>query len=122
MQIIDLKIKHHNFYCPVTGVPIALENEGIFDDARSLMGYWHHELLDEPVINNKEFEKAWDTFLASCDDEDGTELDYDTFENFLIQYPQPNWVVFKCSTIDGDYGPVLGTMWYVLNLDVEINH
>ena len=75
MQLIDLKTKHTNFYCPVTGAPIAIENKGIFDDARSLMGYWHHELLDEPVINNKEFEKAWDTFLASCDDEDGTELD-----------------------------------------------
>jgi hypothetical protein len=90
MQLIDLKTKHHNFYCPVTGTPIALENEGIFEDAPSLMGYWHHELLYEPIINNKAFENDWESFLVSCDQEEGVELDYDTFENFIIQYPQPN--------------------------------
>ena len=119
MQLIDLKLKHNNLYCPLTGAPIAIENEGIFDDAPSLMGYWHHELLDEPVINNKEFEKAWGTFLAGYDVASELELDYDTFENFSIHYHKPNWVVFKCSTIEGDNGPILDTMWYVLDLNIK---
>jgi hypothetical protein len=121
MQIIDLKLQQINLYCPVTGAPITIENEGMFEDAPSLIAYWHHEILDEPVINDSEFKKAWNTFYASCDEDNGTEFDYDTFENFLIQFPQPNWVVFKCSTIEGDHGPILDTMWYILNLDIEVN-
>jgi hypothetical protein len=120
MQLLDLKLTHLNLYCPVTGEPISVENDNVYDNARSLIGYWIDEILHEPFIKDDSLQQAWNTFLENFETENNDLPGYDEIETFLIAYPKPNWVLYKISTVDEENGPICGTTWFIVDMNVTI--
>ncbi len=98
MQIINLKLDHYNFYCPVSGEYITLEDEPINEDAISFRGYWFDEFWDEPTIKDQTLKAAWESYLASLKMKhaDLSELDIvQTLDAFFHSIDSENYVVFK---------------------------
>jgi hypothetical protein len=124
MQIINLDLNHSNFFCPTNGECILLEGEPINDEAQSLVGYWHSEVLDQPYIMYSDLQHAWDAYLEKSLEEQKKEDDYDEFESpgwaelehFLENYENPDWVVFCITTRDMACGQVTNTVRLVIDM------
>lgn len=110
MQIIKLELTHYQFFNPATGEQILYE-EDCNEDAKSLMGYWIDEFLDEPFIKNKTLEKAWKKFQKNAHQD--FESPFEKLRTFFSNYPEKGWAVFEL-TSEGD--PI--TVWHVLDLRV----
>ena len=119
MQIITLELDNFAFFCPVTGEQIIGDEVPFNEDAKSLLGFWHTEIIEEPIIKDSKLAKAWESFLAKFyeDDEDAF-LTTDEVEDFLQNYEFDNAVVF-CRIIKGfACGPVYDVSYTVLNLGI----
>ena len=119
MQIITLELDNFDFFCPVTGEQIMGEEVPFNEDAKSLLGFWHTEIIEEPIIKDSKLAKAWESFLAKFyeDDEDAF-LTTDEVEDFLQNYEFDNAVVF-CRIVKGfACGPVYDVSYTVLNLGI----
>ncbi len=121
MQIIHLELSHSNFYCPATGEVIVVEsNSYMNEDAKSLMGYWFSEVLQEPRINDKSLKIDWDDFVRKIEEEtDGDVPDYEDLEKFLQEYRNPTWVVFAITNSGIGHGFYSNTLWFVIDLDTK---
>ena len=118
MQLLDLKLKHSNLYSLATGEPIQMENEGIFDTEPSFKGFWHHENLLDPILNDSDLETAWEDFLNEYETQYQDTPNDESIEKFLMAYPEPNWVIYKNTTREDENGPVISVIWIVVDLNV----
>jgi len=119
MQIIEIELTNLNFYCPVTGEHILLEEEPVNEDASTLMAYWVDMAFEEPFFKNEELKEKWDLFCPKfVAENDGYDPEFEDLENFLKEINWPNWVCFKLNHSGMACGPVSNTVWKVLNLNV----
>jgi len=118
MQLLNLELDHFNLYCPSTGEYILLEDEGVNEDALSLKGYWVDEVMGEPFIKDADLQKAWDAFIENYEKENDDFPDYTEIETFLVNYPEPNWVIYKITTHGMACGPICSTAWNVVDMNV----
>ena len=126
MQIFDLDLNHTHFFSPATGECILKEGEPINDEAQSLMGYWHSEVLDQPALMDSDLQEAWDAYLEKSLKEQEKEDDYDEFdapgwqevEDFLKNHENRDWVVFCISSRDMTGGPVTNTVRLVIDMSL----
>jgi hypothetical protein len=126
MRIFDLDLNHAHFFCPATGECILKEGEPINDEAQSLMGYWHSEVLDQPALMDSDLQEAWDAYLEKSLKEQQKEDDYDEFdapgwqelEEFLKNHENRDWVVFCITTRDMASGQVMNTVRLVIDMSL----
>jgi hypothetical protein len=120
MQIIELRLSHFDLYSPVNGEPIANEDIGFNVDAKSLVGYWMDEVMNEPFIKNNEFASKWEERIAEKEEELEDYLDYyEALETFLKEYSCPTWIVFKITTGTEAGGPGDETVWFVIDMQAR---
>jgi hypothetical protein len=112
MKIIELNLKHENFYCPVSGMCLQDETMGYADEAPSVVGFWIGEVVEEPVIKNAKLEAAWEVFHRN----DRLSFQLTTF---LSKYQNDDWVVFELTTSGIACGPLSSTIWYVIDMSWE---
>lgn len=118
MQIIDLTLSHLNLYCPATGEYIAKEDTGYNEDAKSLMGYWINEILDQPFIKDAILNAVWEAFALKYEEEnDGLSPEYSDLEEFLSEYEHSTCIVFKIRT-EGLIGDIA---WFVLDMNTVLD-
>ncbi len=116
MQIISLELENLNLYSPSTGEVICHEDTGYNEEARSLMGYWIQEVMNEPFIKNPDLQQAWDEYLEAADallEEDDEAPDPDVDE-FLLQYESPTWIAFRIET----FGLPGEVAWFVVEMEI----
>ncbi len=118
MQLLNLELDHFNLYCPSTGEYILLEDEGVNEEALSLKAYWVDEVMGEPFIKDGDLQKAWDAFVENYEKENDDFPDYTEIETFLVNYPEPNWVIYKITTHGMACGPICSTAWNVVDMNV----
>jgi hypothetical protein len=118
MQILELELDHFNLYCPATGEFIFVEDEPINEDALSLKGYWVDEVIEEPFIKDEALRKAWDGFIEEYEVDHQDFPEFSEIEQFLVNYPEPNWVIYKITTNGMACGPVSTTVWHVVDMNV----
>ena len=106
-------------HCPSTGEDIfAPDMEFINDAAEAFMGYWHHEVLDQPTIKDKGLREAWDLFVENNENAEGDYFDwYEALLKFLKEYDNPDWIVYECTFSGIACGPFSFTVWYVVKSD-----
>ena len=117
MQLLELELDHLNLFCPSTGEFILLEDEGVNEEAESLKGYWVDEVMYEPFIKDKKLQQAWDLFIEKYEEEHADFPDYKEIEAFLVDYPQPNWVIYKITTCGMACGPIWSTVWTLIDMN-----
>ena len=118
MQIIELELSHYNFYCPATGELLCNEDDGVNEDAMSLMGYWCDLVFEEPCIKDETLKKDWKAFEDKYADQNlGSSPDYKSFESWLKAYNRGNWVVFVITNSGMSCGPSSSTVWWVIDMD-----
>lgn len=122
MQLLNLNLKHSNLYSLATGEPISMENEGLFDTDISFKGFWHHENLLDPILNDSDLETAWNDFLNEYKTKYQDTPDDEDIEKFLMAYPEPNWVIYKNTTKADESGPVTNVIWTVVDMNVVKEH
>ena len=110
MQIIKLQLSHYNLFCPATGEQILFEDD-CNEDAKSLQGYWCDLFFEEPVIKNKKLATAWKKFQQK--NKSKYQSDFQMLEDFFLDYPEPNWIVFKIA----DNNPSSSTAWHILDMN-----
>lgn len=117
MQIITLELENLNLYSPSTGEVLCHEDSGTNEEARSLMGYWTRELMDEPFIKNPELQQAWDAYMEESDArlEAGDEFPGPDVDEFLEACEQPSWIAFRIETwgLPGDIA------WFVVDMEAN---
>ena len=118
MQLLDLKLRHNNLYSPVTGEPISKENEGLFDTNPNFKGLWHHENMLDPIFNDSDLEEAWNDFLEDFEAKHQDAPDEEAIEQFLISYPEPNWVIYKNNYQEIEDGTITSLIWTVVDLNM----
>lgn len=116
MQLIDLKLDHYNLFCPTTGQQILSEDD-FNDEAPSFIGYWLDDFMTEPTIKNEKLKKDWDEFYTGFTNLNNREPDFEEIEKFMINYPEPNWVIFKITNHGIACGPFASTVYKVLNFN-----
>lgn len=117
MQIIELSLDHYNFYCPVTGVWIANE-EDVNDDAPSLLGYWLDEFWDEPFIKDDRLLQEWTKYMDNFEALQNSEEFVNVFrllEDFFSNLNLENVVVFK----KADNVPFSLTPYFVIDMNTH---
>ena len=117
MQLLYLTLRHHNLYSPVTGEPISKENEGLFDTNPNFKGLWHHENMLDPIFNDSDLEEAWNDFLEDYDAKHQDEPDEDAIEQFLLSFPEPNWVIYKNNYQQVEGGVITSVVWTVVGFE-----
>ena len=120
MKLLDLELDHLNLYCPATGVQI-LSEEDMNDDAPSFVGYWLDEFMTEPTIKNKQLAADWEKFYDEFEEKQNREPKYNEVEQFLIDYPEQNWVIYKITTCGMACGPVCNTVYIILDMNYMDN-
>ena len=117
MQIIHLESSTLNLYNPSTGEVIAHEDTGYNEEARSLMGYWLHETMNEPLIKNPELKQAWEAYMEETDARLEADDDYPgpDVDEFLGQYEHPDWIAFRVET----WGMIGEVGWFVLEMEIN---
>jgi hypothetical protein len=119
MQLIQLELSHSNFFCPVTGEVILDEKDTpMNDNAKSLMGFWHTELLEEPSIKNNSLKRAWDKLCLDLEKETGGDVaGYEDLEEFLKNYDSQTWVVFVITNSGVGHGFSSSTHYFVIDME-----
>ncbi len=118
MQLIELSLSHFNFYCPATGELLCNEDDGVNEDAKSLMAYWLDLVFEEPHIKDETLKKDWKAFQDKYADENfGSSPNFEAFESWLKEYNRGNWVVFVITNSGISCGPSSSTVWWVIDMD-----
>ena len=98
---------------------IQLKNcEPINEDALGLKGYWIDELISEPFIKDEALQLAWDTFIEKYEEEHDDFPEFEEIEAFLVNYPEPNWVIYKITRHGMVCGPVWSNVWHLVDMNV----
>ena len=85
------------------------------------MAYWHGEVLDEPLITHQALEEAWEAIYKEWAEQEEPELDiWELVEKFLLEYENPDWIVYECTFYGMACGPVQTTVYYVVKSDTII--
>lgn len=116
MQLLNLELDHFNLYCPSTGEKI-LSPEDVNENAKSLKAYWVDEVMYEPFIKDEALEQAWKVFIEKYEEEHDEFPDYEEIETFLVNYPEPNWVIYKITNHGIACGPVWSTVWQIIDMN-----
>jgi len=120
MQIIELELSHYNLCSPVNGEPISTEEEGINEDAKSLMGYWMDEIMGDPYIKDDDLKLKWEEMTRDKEETlQGYTDYYEALETFLKEYPCKTWIVFKITTGAPAGSPRDETTWFVIDMEAE---
>lgn len=119
MQIVEVRVPHYNFYCPVTGRKIC-DEKSADQNVPSLMGTWVDLNMEEPMINNTKLREDWeklsDTFYT-----DDTDTDvWEEQERFLKRYDAPNWIAFKITIYHKKSGIENGIVWHVIDMETQL--
>jgi hypothetical protein len=118
MQIIELELSHFNLYSPVNGEQISSEEDGINEEALSLMGYWQDEIMGDPFIKDPDLQLKWEEMVTQKKEELLDYLDYyEALEKFLRKYPGESWIVFKIITGAAAGSPRNETAWFVIDME-----
>ena len=117
MQLLKLEIDYFNLHCPATGEAILTEYD-VNENAQSFMGYWINEMITEPCVKNKSLQIAWDNFIKEYITKNNDYPNFEEVEHFLVNYPEPNWVIYKITTRGMACGPIWSTVWHVLDMNV----
>ena len=114
MNYVELDLDHPNLFCPMTGEQICGHNI-MNEKASSLMGFWIHEVIDEPTIKDKKLLSAWEKLVKETE-KNGNDVDSKALKKMLRDYKHQNAVVFEIydSNLLGDGG------WFVLDLGIEV--
>jgi hypothetical protein len=118
MKIVELELKHYNFYCPATGLWITSEND-VNHDAPSLLGYWLDEFWREPFIKDESLKKKWESYMVNFEVlENSPEFvnQFASLEDFFKNLNFNNVVVFKII----DNLPDSRTPYFMLNLNTKL--
>jgi hypothetical protein len=109
-------------YCPSTDETIfAPDYEEIYESAEAFIAYWHGEGLDEPCITDPILKLAWKKYYKKWDESENTELDiWEAVEQFLKEFENPLWMVYKCTFHGMACGPTSTTVYYVVKADTII--
>jgi hypothetical protein len=116
MQLLNLELEHLNLFCPATGEEI-LSPEDVNESAKSLKAYWVDEVMYEPFIKDEALEQAWKVFIEKYEEEHDDLPDSGEIEDFLVNYPEPNWVIYKITTCGMACGPVWSTVWNIIDMN-----
>ncbi len=103
MQIVSLKLDHYNFYCPVSGDYISLEDEPLNENAISFRGYWFDEFWDEPTIKDERLKAQWSEYLQTLKTNysDLCIIDYsEKLDDFFASVEINNFIVFKIHKVE----------------------
>jgi hypothetical protein len=98
MQIINLKLDHYNFYCPVSGEYITTEEDGVNENALSFRGYWFDEFWYKPTIKDERLSRLWSEYFQGFkrSSSDYIDLDFsEKLDEFFSSVNLENYVVFK---------------------------
>jgi len=120
MQIITLQLQNLNLYSPSNGEVLCHTETGYNEDARSLMGYWKLEIIDEPFIKNPHLQLAWDAYMEASNSllEEDDDFPGPSVDEFLQEYnDQPTWIAFRIET-QGIIGEIA---WIVVEMEVDAN-
>ena len=118
MQLLNLELDHFNLFCPATGIQV-LSEDYCNEDAPSTMGYWLDEFLSEPTITNEKLQLAWDIFYFNYKKLHQKEPNKEAIESFFIQYPEPNWVIFKIKNTNMSGGSIFDTTYHIVNMNTD---
>jgi hypothetical protein len=119
MQIISLKLDHYNFYCPVSGEYITLEDEPLNENALSFRGYWFDEFWDEPTIKDERLKALWLDFFQTLKTDYPNFIDIvysEKLDSFFTSVEINNFVVFKIDKIEGSIIPDR-LIYYVIDMN-----
>jgi hypothetical protein len=75
-------------------------------------------VITEPFIKDEALQKAWEQFIEAHKEAHSDFPDYDEIEAFLVNYPEPNWVIYKITTHGIACGPIWSTVWHVVDMNV----
>lgn len=120
MEIIEYEpYSSEAMFCPSTKEDIfAPDMDYINDEAEAFMGYWHHEVLDQPTIKDAGLMKAWENYCERSMSENEDYFDWhEGLLKFLQEYDNPNWIVYECTFSGIACGPISFTVWYVVKSD-----
>ncbi len=124
MKIIECSpdMPTDRMYCPSTDeVIFAPYYDEINDGAKAFIASWHGEVLEEPIIEDAKFEAAWNDIYKEWNAEEDPELDiWELLEKFLLEYENPDWVVYECTFYGMACGPVKTTVYFVVKADTII--
>jgi hypothetical protein len=116
MEMIILKAQNQIFHHPLTGEKLVCY---VFFDVlenKSLIGSWRAEMENEPLIKDAKLEADWENYLDAINaHEDG--VGEDDVDKFLLDYDNPNWIVFKNSDLPWErcwYGAI----WTVIERNI----
>lgn len=98
MQITNLSLSNLNLYSPSTGEVICHEETGYHHGAKTLMGYWIYEVVDQPFIKDDRLKEAWEKFVARFEEENDDFPAEVEIDDFFVKYEQQSWFVFKIQT------------------------
>jgi hypothetical protein len=62
--------------------------------------------------------KAWDSFIEQYEVANQDFSEFSASEQFLVNYPEPNWVIYKITSHGMACGPVSTTVWHVVHMNV----
>ena len=113
MQLIQLERDDWNFFCPATGEPVFKENGE--PNAKTVRGFWCHEVPEQPELLCDELQLQWAAHLAI---QDAADESVDVVA-FLKSVDMPCWVAFEITTSGMACGPVSETTWTVLDLNEQ---
>lgn len=118
---IDIDLEQDRMYCPSTDeIIFAPDLEELNGEAEAFIGYWHDEVLYNPEIKDETLKNAWHEFRDNLNEDDE---DFDVWDapiNFLAEYDNPEWLVYKCTTYEIACGPVSSTVYHVVKADTVI--
>jgi hypothetical protein len=123
MEIIECAPESTDrMYCPSTGeIIFAPGMEENSENSEALLGYWHHEFIDEPYINNEKLKAAWDEYFSKNLEEDFPyAYNWEDLRKFFLEYNNPEWITYECDFYGMACGPVTTTVIYVVKADTII--
>ncbi len=116
MQIVTLELDHYNFYSPSTG-GVIMDGEVLYDDEKSLLGYWLDEFWEEPHINKQYLEEMWQDYMTNYRSISAQETfinEFHSLEDFFTSVKFDNVIVFKIT----DRHPFTPTAYFVIDMNV----
>ena len=111
MNIVDLNLDHHDFYCPVTGAKVLADGEEL-PLPSTVRALWVHECAEDPIHLDPSLVKKWEAWEEHSDEYDFVAEHINAFVDAI---DEPNWVTFSIRTGGG-------LMPERLTLIIDMNH
>jgi len=120
MQLATMNLSEQ-FYNPATGEAIMTPENGINEEASSLLAYWIDEIIVEPTFRSKEIEDAWNEYLSALESEIHMHRDHqNVLRNFITTYnsTEKQLHAYLLSAYTG-CNPGNELVWFVLDCGLE---